>query len=301
MQAIQPRYIETSRNSGLQKKIRLLNGMLSPCRLCPRKCGVDRLQGETGFCGAGSNARVSSVFAHFGEESCLTGKHGSGTVFFSCCNLKCVFCQNYELSHLAQGRDVSAAELAGFMMELKEMGCHNINLVTPTQFTPQIMEALEIAVEQGLDLPLVYNCGGYESQETIDALDGIIDIYMPDAKFSSPAVSRQLCNAPDYFENLKIILKKMHRQAGGLEITGGIAKRGLLVRHLVMPGGLAGTEQVMEFIAREVSADTYVNIMGQYRPCGEALSLAGINRPVNHGEYVQAKNVASSFGLRRLD
>lgn len=298
---MQPVYIKTCQDSKLEKKIQELNHILSSCTLCPRKCKVNRLKDQRGFCGAGKDARVSSAFAHFGEESCLVGKYGSGAIFFSHCNLKCVFCQNYEISHLAEGRELNLHELAGLMLRLQNIGCHNINFVTPTHYAPQIIEALKVAIEAGLNLPLVYNCGGYESEEVIDILDGVIDIYMPDAKFSSPEVSQELCSAADYFENLKKVLKKMHGQVGDLETVEGIAKKGLLIRHLVLPSGLAGTKEIMEFIAKELSLSAYINIMAQYRPCGQAYRFPKINQPVSHQEYSEAKRIASSFGLNCLD
>lgn len=245
--------------------------------------------------------RVSSVFAHFGEESCLVGERGSGTIFFAYCNLKCVFCQNYEISHLGEGKDITPDDLSSEMLRLQKIGCHNINLVTPTHFIPQIIEGLKLAIGSGLQLPLVYNCGGYESLEVIETLDGIIDIYMPDVKFSSPDISRELCSAADYFKNLKLVLKKMFQQVGNLKISQGIAQRGLLVRHLVMPENLAGTEKIMEFIATEISADTYINIMFQYRACGQAHRYPELSRGVTFEEYLRAKNLARSFGLRRFD
>ncbi len=283
----------------LEQKIDRLNRILLKCTLCPRECKVNRIKGERGYCGGGKDARVSSAFAHFGEELCLVGQNGSGAIFFSFCNLKCVFCQNYEISHLAEGRDVSREELAGYMLRLQEAGCHNINLVTPTHFVPQIIEALGLAIGEGLTLPLVYNCGGYESAEVIDILDGVVDIYMPDAKFSSPHVSERLGNATDYFDNLKIVLKKMHNQVGDLKIVNKIAKRGLLIRHLVMPNDLAGTKAIMEFIAKEISLNTYINIMDQYRPCGEASGIPEISRPVTAREYLNALETARSFGLNQ--
>lgn len=298
---MQPLYLKTCQSSRLQDKIKKLYKILSCCALCPRKCKVNRLEGERGFCGAAQSVRASSAFPHFGEESCLAGKYGSGTIFFSHCNLKCAFCQNYELSHLAQGKDMDTAKLAEIMLQLQDTGCHNINLVTPTHFTPQILSALKTGIGLGLKLPLVYNCGGYESEEVIDILEGIIDIYMPDVKFSSSAVSQEFCGAPDYFANLKKILKKMHQQVGDLKVIDGIAQRGLLIRHLVMPGGLAGTGEIMEFIAKEISVDTYINIMDQYRPCAEAHKFPAINRAITPEEYRQAQKIASSFGLHRFD
>lgn len=298
---MQPLYIKTYHDSKLKEKIKLLAKILNSCTLCPRRCKVNRINGQKGFCGGGMDAVVSSAFAHFGEESCLVGSNGSGTIFFAHCNLKCVFCQNYQISHLAEGREVTKKELSEYILELQKIGCHNINLVTPTHFLPQILEALECAIEEGLNLPIVYNCGGYESEEVIDILEGVIDIYMPDAKFSASEISQELCNAPDYFENLKKVLKKMHQQVGDLEIQEGIAKKGLLIRHLVMPEGLAETKEIMKFIAQELSTDTYINIMAQYRPCGEAFRFSKINRSTTAQEYEQAREIARSFGLYRFD
>ncbi|MFN7170148.1 MAG: radical SAM protein, partial [Candidatus Omnitrophota bacterium] len=197
-----PLYLKNRKKLG--ERLKRLKNLLSPCKLCPRRCLVERLKGERGFCGGGEKAEVSSCFPHFGEESCLVGKYGSGTIFFTHCNLKCVFCQNYEISHLGEGKEVSSQELARMMLFLQRLGCHNINFVTPTHFAPQIVEALIFAIEEGLKIPLVYNCGGYESPEVIDLLEGIIDIYMPDTKFASSEISEQFCSASDYFENLKI-------------------------------------------------------------------------------------------------
>ena len=296
-----PSYLSVYKQDKLEEKIEELNKIVSCCTLCPRRCKVDRLKGEKGFCGVGKEAVVSSAFPHFGEESCLVGKHGSGTIFFSHCNLKCIFCQNYEISHLAEGKEVTAEELAEYMLQLQNMDCHNINLVTPTHFAPQILSALKIAIEEGLSLPLVYNCGGYESEEVIALLAGVVDIYMPDAKFASSEVAEKLCNTADYFPNLKKVLKQMHQQVGDLEIVDGIAKRGLLIRHLVMPDGLAGTRQISEFIAKELSLNTYINIMDQYRPCGEAFKSLEINRSITTKEYLEAIEIARSFGLHRFD
>jgi len=298
---MQPLYLKTHKESKLKEKIKILKDMLSCCTLCPRKCKVNRLKGEKGFCHAGKEAKVSSAFAHFGEEACLVGSFGSGTIFFAHCNLRCVFCQNYEISHLEEGKLISKDELADCMLKLQSIGCHNINLVTPTHFVPQILEALEVAIEKGLSLPLVYNCGGYESEEVIEILEGVIDIYMPDAKFSSQVVSEKFCHAKDYFENLKKVLKIMHKQVGDLKIEDGIAQRGLLIRHLVMPNDLSGTKEIMEFIAKEISLDSYINIMAQYRPYGQAYKFPEINRKITYDEYERAKEIARSFGLYRFD
>ena len=296
-----PNYLKAYKEGRLEKKIEQLNKILSCCTLCPRQCKVNRSKDEKGFCGAGKDLRVSSTFAHFGEESCLVGRFGSGTIFLSHCNLKCIFCQNYEISHLAEGSIVTKEQLAAYMLRLQKLGCHNINFVTPTHFVSQIVESLLPAIKQGLDIPLVYNCGGYESEEVIDILEGVVDIYMPDVKFSSSEVSKQLCGAADYFSNLKKVLNKMHQQVGDLQIQDGITQKGLLIRHLVLPGGLAGTKEIMEFIAKEISLKTYINIMAQYRPCGEAYKFAQINRYLSQQEYTEAIRIARSFGLSRFD
>jgi putative pyruvate formate lyase activating enzyme len=296
-----PNYLKTYKQGRLQKKVEQLRDILSCCTLCPRQCKVNRVEDKRGFCGAGRDLRVSSAFAHFGEESCLVGKHGSGTIFFSHCNLKCLFCQNYEISHLAEGNIVTAEQLALSMLRLQKLMCHNINLVTPTHFAPQILEGILLAVGQGLNIPLVYNCGGYESEGVIDILDGVVDIYMPDAKFFSSEVSQKFCGVVDYFLNLKKVLKKMHQQVGDLEIQDGVAQKGLLIRHLVLPGGLAGTKEIMQFIANEISPNTYINIMAQYRPCGEAYRYPQINRYITYREHMEAIRIAQGFGLTRLD
>ena len=298
---MQPVHIKTYQDSKFPGKIEAMSELLSCCRLCPRLCKVNRLKGEKGFCEAGAQVRIAAAYPHFGEEACLVGEKGSGTIFFSYCSLKCLFCQNFEISHLAEGNELNAEALATTMLSLQAMDCHNINLVTPTHFVPQIVEALSLAIKEGLDLPIVYNCGGYESEEVIDLLDGVIDIYMPDAKFSSAEAAQKLCFAPDYFENLKKVLKKMHRQVGDLQISGGLAQRGLLVRYLVMPEDYAGTKEIMEFIAGDISVDTYVNIMDQYRPCGQSFRLPRINRTITPQEYQEAVETARACGLKRLE
>ncbi|MCM8783907.1 MAG: radical SAM protein [Candidatus Omnitrophica bacterium] len=285
----------------ITKKLEYLKERLSPCQLCPRKCRAKRAEGEKGFCGGGEKATVASYFPHFGEEKCLVGEHGSGTIFFTHCNLKCVFCQNYEISHLGEGKEISSQELAKIMLFLQKLECHNINLVTPTHFVPQILEALTFAIEEGLTIPLVYNCGGYESEEVIDILEGIIDIYMPDTKFYSSQISQELSSCSDYFENLKKILKKMHGQVGNLIIENGVAQRGLLIRHLVMPNQTKETKEIMKFIAGNISSESYVNIMSQYTPCGEAHHFPHIGRAITRDEYLEAREIALSLGIKRLD
>jgi putative pyruvate formate lyase activating enzyme len=284
----------------LEKKLTALRGMLSSCRLCPRLCGVDRTSGRTGFCNGGKRASVSSFGPHYGEEAPLVGSGGSGTIFFAGCNLGCCFCQNYEISHLCQGREVSVEDLAGTMLKLQEMGCHNVNLVTPTHFTPQIAEAVKVAAAGGLKLPIVYNCGGYESDETLRLLEGIVDIYMPDFKFWSAASSERYLNAPDYPAAARSALKEMHRQVGDLVIRDGLALRGLLVRHLVMPGHFADSREILKFLAEEVSPGTFVNVMAQYRPCYRSDEFPEIaSRPKNE-ELKQALELAHRVGLTRI-
>jgi putative pyruvate formate lyase activating enzyme len=276
--------------------------MLEDCRLCPRACGVNRLHGELGFCRTGRYAKVASFGAHFGEEAPLVGTHGSGTIFFSSCNLLCSFCQNYDISHQRDGMEVDAKELAGMMLDLADKGCHNINFVTPSFVVPQILEALVLAADAGLDLPLVYNTGSYDSVKTIRVLEGIFDIYMPDFKFWEEEPAKTFCSAPDYREAACAACKEMHAQVGDLVIDrGGIARRGLLVRHLVMPGGLAGTQEVMRFLAQEISRNTYVNVMDQYRPCYKARDDSRIHRRITHAEYEEALEAARTAGIHRLD
>jgi len=298
----EPSYLELNRRGALRERAREAVERMRRCRLCPRECAVNRLEGEQGFCQTGRKAMVSSAGPHFGEESPLVGSHGSGTIFFSSCNLLCSFCQNYDISHLREGAEVGPDALAGAMLQLARGGCHNINLVTPSHVVPQILEALVPAVEGGLDVPLVYNTGGYDSVETLRLLDGVVDIYMPDFKFWDNAWAERFCYAGDYRERATEALREMHRQVGDLEIDeAGVAVRGLLVRHLVMPGGVAGTEEVMRFLAAEISRDTYVNVMDQYRPCWEANKTPAINRRITGKEYEEALDMARKAGLHRLD
>ena len=245
---------------------------------------------------------VSSYGPHFGEERPLVGTRGSGTIFLSFCNLKCVFCQNYDISHLGEGREVGSEELGEMMLSLWRQGCHNINFVTPSHQAAQILASLPYAVDRGLDVPLVYNCGGYEELATLRLLEGIFDIYMPDFKYGDSATALQLSGTPHYVETTKEALKEMHRQVGDLVMDErGIAIRGLLVRHLVLPAGSAGTRQVMGFIAREISPDTYINIMDQYRPCFRASEYPPMNRRITSGEFEEAVATAREEGIRRLD
>lgn len=274
---------------------------LQACTICPRKCSVNRLENELGHCKTGRQAIVCSFHPHFGEEPELVGSHGSGTIFFSYCSLLCNFCQNFEISHLGDGRPVSDTELADMMLELQQMGCHNINLVTPTHVVPQITAALQIAREKGLRLPLVYNSSGYDRVSTLKLLDGLVDIYMPDFKFWSADIAAKTCNAPDYPKVARKAITEMYRQVGTLQTnSAGIASRGLLIRHLVLPEDLAGTREIARFIARELSPDTYVNIMPQYRPCGLAHLTKGLDRRLTANEYLAAIKIARDRGLTRI-
>jgi len=276
--------------------------VLNECRLCPRECGVSRLSNEKGFCRIGRDAVVASYGPHFGEEGPLVGKNGSGTIFFAGCNLLCIFCQNYDISHERDGVVFSAEDLAEAMLALQKKGCHNINFVTPSHVVPQILVALDQAIEGGLKVPLVYNSGGYDKVETLAILDGVFDIYMPDFKFWDQKVAEDLCRASDYPERARNALKEMHRQTGDLVVDDdGIAQRGLLIRHLVLPDGLAGTREIMHFVAQELSPNSYVNVMNQYRPCGQADKIVSLSRHVTDEEYRVALRIATEQGVTRLD
>ena len=298
-----PAYQRALEDGTLEQRAAQALERLADCTLCPRRCAVDRTAGETGICKTGRLAGVASYNAHFGEESPLVGRNGSGTIFFSRCNLLCNFCQNYEISHLGEGRELDEAQLAAIMLELQHAGCHNINFVTPSHVVPQILVALLIAARKGLAVPLVYNCGGYDRVETLRMLDGIVDIYMPDFKFWESAVAHDTCNAPDYPEVARQALVEMHRQVGDLQIDRetGLAYKGVLLRHLVLPGGLAGTEGIMRFIVEKLSPDTYVNVMSQYRPCGRAKEMPALAQALSPVEYDRAVQAARKAGLARLD
>jgi putative pyruvate formate lyase activating enzyme len=297
-----PAYLKAHRTGILQERVTRARAMLECCTLCPRTCRVNRLQEERGVCRTGRHAIVSSYGPHFGEEAPLVGSHGSGTIFFTHCSLCCVFCQNYDISHLGEGREVTPQGLAAIMLGLQERGAHNINLVTPSHVVPQILEALLPAIEAGLRVPLIYNSSGYDSVATLKLLDGIVDIYMPDLKFADAAVADRYCKAPDYPEKARAALREMHRQAGDLALDeNGVARRGLVVRHLVMPDGTAGTRALMEFLAHEISANTYVNIMDQYRPCGDACRFTELGRAITGAEYRDALAAAQAAGITRLD
>lgn len=275
--------------------------MLGDCTVCAWQCRVNRLTGEKGFCRAGRRAVVSSWGPHYGEEDVLVGRHGSGTVFFAHCNLACVFCQNCDISQYDRGDAVTDRELARIMLQLQDRGCHNINLVSPSHYVPQILEALLLAVEQGLHIPLVYNTGGYDALPTLQLLDGVMDIYMPDIKFGDDDLGRRYTGAPRYFTVARRAVREMHRQVGDLMVNEqGLAVRGLLVRHLVLPHDRARTSAVLEFIAREISPDTLVNIMGQYYPAHRAHLYPELSRRITREEYARARQLARSYGLKRL-
>lgn len=276
--------------------------MLEECRTCPRCCGANRLAGESGECHVTSQPIVSNYGPHFGEEAPLVGRHGSGTIFFAYCNLHCIFCQNHTISQMGEGSPVNGEELARIMLSLQTRGCHNINLVSPTHVVPYILGALESAVSIGVNLPLIYNSGGYDSLETLQLLDGIVDIYMPDMKYSNEKTAEELSGIKDYPLINKAAVREMHRQVGDLQIDEqGIAQRGLLVRHLVLPGRLAGTQEIVRFLAREVSTNTYLNIMAQYHPCYKALDKPSLARSVSREEFHKAIDLAHGEGLHRLD
>lgn len=302
MASFEPAYIQTFEKRALREKIKKARQLLSPCSLCPRQCCVDRLDGETGICNTAARAWVSSYNPHFGEESPLVGTHGSGTIFFTHCNLMCLFCQNFDISHQGHGQEVTDEQLAAIMLALQQQGCHNINFVTPTHVVPQILAALEIAIHQGLDVPLVYNSGGYDSPATLRLLEGVFDIYMPDFKFWNREIAESTCQAGDYAEIACNALKEMHRQVGDLVTDEtGVARQGLIIRHLVLPGGVAGTREIMRFIAREISTRSYVNIMAQYRPCGRAAEIKELNTFLSPADYRTALQAATEEGITRLD
>jgi putative pyruvate formate lyase activating enzyme len=295
-----PSYLRLHEKGELKNRIQILNKFMGECRLCPRECRVNRLKGDVGYCKAGSEIEISSAFPHFGEEPPLVGHHGSGTIFLTHCNLRCIFCQNYDIAHLGRGETVTVSEMARVMLRLQEMGCHNINFVTPTHYVPQIVASLPEAIDIGLRLPLVYNCSGYESIEVIRLLHDIVDIYMPDVKFMNGEYSAKFCNAPDYPEVINKVLEEMHHQVGDLTLNSdGVAEKGLLIRHLVMPKKVASSEEVLRFIAEEISVNSYVNIMEQYRPEYLAHDHPEINRRTTHKEYLEAVEVARHYHLYR--
>jgi putative pyruvate formate lyase activating enzyme len=319
-----PSYLKLLKKD-LKERIEKLFEILKNCEICPRKCHVNRLKGEKGYCQLGYLPMISAYHPHFGEETPLVGKYGSGTIFMTSCNLSCVYCQNYEISQLRIGKEVSFEELAEMMIKLQSLGCHNINFVTPTPQVPAILKSLEIAIEKGLKIPLVYNTSSYDSLEVLKLLYGIFDIYLPDAKYSNDKFAQKYSNAPNYFEIMKSAIKEMHRQVGDLiinskfknqnaklkfkiqnfekiqkEFSEEVALRGLIVRHLVLPNGLAGSEKIFEFIANEISKNTFINIMAQYWPAYKAHQYPELSRRITEKEFQEAINLAKKFGLKKL-
>jgi putative pyruvate formate lyase activating enzyme len=298
-----PPYLALHASGELAERARRALALLEGrCLACPRLCKVNRLADQAGLCRVGRHAVVASHFPHFGEENCLRGRRGSGTIFFSGCNLRCVFCQNHDISWQLQGERVTPDRLAGMMLELQAIGCHNINWVTPEHVVPQILEALPLAIDEGLTLPLVYNTSGYDSPDSLALMDGIVDVYMPDFKLWSSELARRYLAKRDYPEVARHSLRDMHRQVGDLVLDEhGMARRGLIVRHLVMPGLLAETEAILRFIADELGPDTYVNVMAQYYPAGRTGEFPEIDRHLYRAEFTRALELAEELGLRRLD
>ncbi len=288
------------RKEYFQQKIRKGFEILRRCSLCPRNCGVDRLKGEKGFCGAGSKLSIASFNAHFGEEPPITGTGGSGTIFFSHCNLRCVFCQNYPISQLGNGRVSSIQRVAEMMISLQRRGCHNINLVTPTPYVPQVLAALYMAAQLGLEIPLVYNCGGYESIDALGLLEGIVDIYLPDMKYSDREVAKLLSSASDYPDANRKAIREMYRQVGEFRTNGnGIGVKGLIIRHLVLPNDQSGTEDILGFIARDISPYTHISLMGQYFPAHRAFEFPLISRKLSQTEYLVARRMLDKCHLTK--
>jgi putative pyruvate formate lyase activating enzyme len=310
-----PGYLDPQVRSTMSERVEAALRELSCCCACPRNCRIDRLAGQTKVCNTGRHARVASAFPHFGEEDCLRGWRGSGTIFFSMCNLRCVFCQNWDISQAPAGRELDASGIADLMLSLQEAGCHNINFVTPEHVAPQVVEAVAAAVERGLRLPIVYNTSSYDALSSLRLMEGLVDIYMPDFKFWSPRTAMELAKARDYPERAREAIREMHRQVGELRFApDGLACRGVLVRHLVMPGLLEESREIFRWLAEEISPDTYLNVMGQYRPDYEVGSIAAegrrdagsvryaqVNRRPLESELAEAFDLAREAGLWRFD
>jgi putative pyruvate formate lyase activating enzyme len=300
-----PSYLDLHKSRLLKERVQRAHERLSSCAMCPRRCGINRLNDERGFCRTGLLPVVSSYGPHFGEEPPLVGSHGSGTIFFAYCNMDCAYCQNYSISQEGEGRPVSIDELAAIMLALQDARCHNINLVSPTHVVPQILAALETAVPEGLKIPLVYNTGTCDSVETLALLDGVVDIYMPDAKYGHDDIAVTLSGIPEYTRIMRDALHEMHRQVGDLVCIEGIAVKGLIIRHLVLPDNLADSAIVMKWIAEEISKESYVNIMGQYRPAWRVREDSGstifrqMRRTITKKEFRYAIECARKAGLHR--
>ncbi|UCH85429.1 MAG: radical SAM protein [Candidatus Latescibacterota bacterium] len=306
----EPAYLALDRAGEMSKRVTKALKELEECNACPRRCGVNRTEGETQVCNKGRHARVASVSPHFGEEDCLRGWNGSGTIFIACCNLQCVFCQNWDISQRSTGTECTAAQMAEIMIELQNRGCHNINFVTPEHVVPQVIEAVAEAIPKGLSTPIVYNTSAYDSLESLNLLDGIVDIYMPDFKFWDRDTAKQYVKAKDYPNRAREAILEMHRQVGPLRFSPeGVARRGVLLRHLVMPGLLHESKAIFEWLANEVSPDTFVNVMAQYRPANKVgskgkndeIRYTAINRRPEHEEIAQAHRLAREAGLWRFD
>jgi putative pyruvate formate lyase activating enzyme len=299
--SLTPAYLQLP-SGVLEDKVRVAEEMLKECTLCPRECRVDRTAGEVGFCKTGDTPFISSYGPHLGEEKPLVGRFGSGTIFMGNCNLGCIFCQNYPISHLGEGIEMTFEKLTDIMISLQNQGCYNINLVTPTHQMPMLLRSIMIASGKGLKTPLVYNCSGYESLHAIQLLEGVVDIYMPDFKYSDPAVAKKYSGAENYPDAAKAAIREMHRQVGDLRTDKrGIALRGLLVRHLVLPEGIAGTSEVVKFLAHGISKNTYLNIMDQYHPCHKVFDHPPLDRRLTNQEYAEAVPAAEDAGLKRID
>lgn len=300
-QAFQPSYLSLYQSGELQKRAELMEKRLASCDLCPQNCCVNRLAGERGFCRSGALAIVASVCVHHGEEPPLSGTKGSGTIFFGNCNMRCLYCQNYQISQeprKMRAHEISVAMLAQEMLRIQSLGCHNINLVSPSHFVPQIVRALSAAVSLGMRLPLVYNTGGYDSLETVKLLDGIINIYLPDIRYASNDVAKKYSRAPDYVEHARAAIREMHRQVGLLKMDGnGIARRGVIVRHLILPGGLAGSAESLTWLARNISPDVYMSVMAQYYPAHRAARYPELARRITPAEYKEVMAVMDRLGM----
>ena len=299
----EPNYVRLWRSGELAERARAADRHMLACDLCARYCRVNRKKSAQGaVCRTGAQAVVYSFGPHHGEEDCLRGWNGSGTIFFSWCNLRCLYCQNWEISWRGEGQPVTAEKLAEMMLNLQRRGCHNVNFVSPSHVVAQILEALVIAVDGGLRLPLIYNTGGYDSPEALALLDGVIDIYMPDMKYSDADTARRLSKVRDYPKVNQAAVREMHRQVGDLVIDAeGLARRGLLVRHLVLPNDCAGSDDIVRFLAEEISPDTYLNLMDQYRPCYRAADVPEVNRPITRDEFDKVLRLAAKHGMHRLD
>lgn len=295
-----PSYLEKLSPIELKQRAESLQALLSECKICPNECEVNRLEKEEGTCHSTDEIFISSYGPHFGEEPPLVGIYGSGTIFFTSCNLSCVYCQNFDISQLREGQKVSLNELAQIMLSLQMKGCHNINLVTPTHFVPQIVSSLLMAIEKGLEIPLVYNCGGYESVETLKLLENIVDIYMPDIKYSDNEIAERLSGIKNYWDVVRKSVKEMHKQVGDLKLSKrDIAQKGLLVRHLVLPNDIAGSKTVIDFISEEISKQTYLNIMDQYHPAYMANQHTELKRRIINDEYKKIISYAIKRGIQR--